>query len=157
MSEPTVVFVFDLKNWYGTITPLSKIDLLDIVPHVCVQFGFDQQSQSYLLVITKSKWDTITPEVKSKYMMISRRIKEEMEGPMTSIQREQYETTDIFNVFTAPKDVPEPDIETGLKAPELPVIPEIPETPVPATPVSSALKTPASSALKNSRKLSSSK
>lgn len=99
MSEPTVVFVFDLKNWYETITPLSKIDLLDIVPVVCVQFGFDQQSQSYLLVITKSKWETITPEIKRKFMMISRRIKEEMEGPMTTVQREQYENNDIFNVF----------------------------------------------------------
>jgi len=103
MSEPTVVFVFDLKNWYGTITPLSKIDLLDIVPHICVQFGFDQQSQSYLLVVTKSKWETITPEIKRKFMMISRRIKEEMEGAMTSSQREQYENTDIFNVFNAQK------------------------------------------------------
>ncbi len=116
MTEPTVVFVFDLKNWYGNITPLSKIDLLDIVPNVCVQFGFDQQSQSYLLVITKSKWETITSEVKSKFMMISRRIKEEMEGPMTTFQREQYENNDIFNVFV--KKPEEQIIESNEKTEE---------------------------------------
>lgn len=99
MSEPTIVFVFELKHWYNSISPLSKIDLLDIVPHVSVQFGFDGQNSSYLLVITKSKWQNLQPEIKKKFMMISRRIKEEMEGPLTSAQREQYENSDPFVAF----------------------------------------------------------
>lgn len=97
--EPTIVFVFELKHWYNTITPLSKLDLLDIVPLVGAQFGFDYQSQAYLLVITKTKWSSIPQEIKKKYMMISRRIKEELDGPLTTVQREQYESADIFAAF----------------------------------------------------------
>jgi hypothetical protein len=32
-------------------------------------------------------------------MLVSRRVKEEMEGPMTSIQRETYEQADIFKLL----------------------------------------------------------
>ena len=99
--EPTIVFVFELKHWYNTISPLSKIDLFDIVPQVGIQFGYDYQSQAYLLVITKTKWVSVPPEIKKKYMMISRRIKEELDGPLTTAQREQYESADIFGAFEA--------------------------------------------------------
>jgi hypothetical protein len=97
--EPTIVFVFELKHWYNTISPLSKIDLFDIVPQVGIQFGYDYQSQAYLLVITKTKWVSVPQEIKKKYMMISRRIKEELDGPLTTAQREQYESADIFGAF----------------------------------------------------------
>jgi hypothetical protein len=103
MSEPTVVFVFELKHWYNTISPLSKLDLLDIVPQVCVQFGYDFQSQAFLMVITKTKWTDLSGELKKKFMMISRRIKEEMEGPMSTSGRESYENTDLFHAFEASK------------------------------------------------------
>ena len=104
-QEPTTVFVFAINHWYNSISPLSKIDLLDIVPNVGVQFGFDYQSQAYLLVVTRSKWAIINPEIKNKFMMISRRIKEEMDGPMTTIQRETYEHSDLFVAFdNAKKD-----------------------------------------------------
>jgi hypothetical protein len=108
MSEPTIVFVFDLKHWYTTITPLSKLDLFDIVPSVCVQFGFDIKTQAYVLVITRSKWEATATEIKKKFMTISRRMKEEMDGPMTTIQRDHYENADIFSVFDKKEEVSEP-------------------------------------------------
>ena len=117
--EPTIVFVFELKHWYNTITPLSKLDLLDIVPQVGVQFGFDFQSQAYLLVITKTKWSSAPSEIKKKYMMISRRIKEELDGPMTTMQREQYESSDIFAAF-----------EAAPQAPQEPQAPQVPLEPI---------------------------
>lgn len=104
--EPTIVFVFELKNWYNTISPLSKLDLMDIVPQVGVQFGYDFQSQAYLLVVTKTKWAALQPELKKRFMMVSRRIKEELDGPLTSAQREQYESSDIFAAFEAQQQAP---------------------------------------------------
>lgn len=108
MSEPTIVFVFELKHWYNTITPLSKLDLLDIAPQVCVQFGFDHQAQAYLMVITRNKWNDIASDIKKRFMLISRRIKEEMEGPLLTAQREAYENTDIFAAFDQKKKDLEP-------------------------------------------------
>jgi len=98
-SEPTIVFVFNLKQWYSNISPISKIDLLDIVPYVSVQFGFDHKSQAYVLIITKSRWAEISADIKKKFMFISRRIKEELEGPMTTVERDQYESVDLFTAF----------------------------------------------------------
>ena len=98
-SEPTIVFVFNMKQWYSNISPISKIDLLDIIPHVCVQFGFDHKAQAYVLIITKSRWAEIPADIKKKFMFISRRIKEELEGPMTTIERDQYESVDLFTAF----------------------------------------------------------
>lgn len=98
-SDPTIVFVFNMKQWYSNISPISKIDLLDIIPHVSVQFGFDHKAQAYVLIITKSRWAEIPEDVKKKFMFISRRIKEELEGPMTTVERDQYESVDLFTAF----------------------------------------------------------
>lgn len=111
MSDPIVVFVFDIKHWYNSISAVSKVDLLDIVPHVSVQFGFDFQSQAYLMVISKSKWESLSGDVKKKFMLISRRVKEEMDGIMLTAQREAYENSDIFAAFATqttsqPQDTP---------------------------------------------------
>lgn len=94
--EPTIIFLFDMKNWYETISPLSKLDLFDVAPHVSTQFYIDYGIKSYVLILTKSKWDTLPDDSKKKFMIVSRRIKEEMEGPMQSMARERYESTDIF-------------------------------------------------------------
>jgi hypothetical protein len=64
-----------------------------------VQFGYDLQSQAFMVVVVKSKWAEVPQAAKQKFMMISRRLKEEMEGPMSTTQREKYETTDLFAVF----------------------------------------------------------
>lgn len=106
MSEPTIVFVFSHDHWHNNINALSKLDLFDVATQVGVQFGYDFQSQAFMLVVTKSKWSSLSPEIKQKFMMISRRLKEEMEGPMNSTQREKYETTDLFVVFENIKPAP---------------------------------------------------
>lgn len=97
--EPTIIFLFDMKNWYESISPLSKLDLFDIVPFVASQFQLDNHIKAYVLVLTKSKWDSLQHDLKKKFMLISRRIKEEMEGPMSSVQRETYEQADIFKLL----------------------------------------------------------
>jgi hypothetical protein len=99
VKEPTIIFLFDMKNWYETINPLSKVDLLDIVPLVSTHFYIDFGINAYVLILTKSKWDELNKDLKKKFMFISRRIKEEMEGPVTSIQRERYENSDIFELL----------------------------------------------------------
>jgi len=106
MSEPTIVFVFSHDHWHNNISALSKLDLFDIATHVGVQFGYDFQSQAFMLVVTKTKWGSLSSELKQKFMMISRRLKEEMEGPMSSTQREKYETSDLFLVFDNIKPAP---------------------------------------------------
>lgn len=96
MSEPTIVFVFEQAHWEMNITPLTKIDLIDIVPKIGSQFGYDFQAQAFLLVISRTKWLELDGDLKKKFMMISRRVKEEVNGPMTFMQREEYEKTDFF-------------------------------------------------------------
>lgn len=97
--EPTIIFLFDMKNWYETISPLSKLDLFDVAPNVSTQFYMDYGIKAYVLILTKSKWDILPEDLKKKFMIISRRIKEEMEGPMPSLARERYESTDIFKLL----------------------------------------------------------
>ena len=106
-SEPTIVFVFELKQWYNSISPISKVDLLDIVPHVSTQFGYDHKHEAYLMVLLKSKWTALSDDIKQKFMLISRRIKEELDGMMSTQQKEEYERTDIFAVFEKKEPVPE--------------------------------------------------
>lgn len=95
-KEPTIVFLFNVKSWFESINPLSKIDLLDIVPFVSTQFYFDHESKAYLLILTKTKWDSLDITLKKKFMFISYRLKAEMEGPLNSIKKEEYENSDIF-------------------------------------------------------------
>ncbi len=97
--EPTIIFLFDMKNWYETITPLSKLDLFDIAPKVSTQFYMDFGINAYVLILTKTKWDGLAEDLKKKFMMVSRRIKEEMEGPMQTQVRERYEQSDIFKLL----------------------------------------------------------
>jgi hypothetical protein len=112
-TQPTVVFVFELKQWYSNISAISKLDLLDIVPHVSVQFGFDYKNQAYLMILTKSKWIDIPTELKTKFMGISRRIKEEIDGPMNTAERELYENTDFFAAFDKKDEVAQSVVDSS--------------------------------------------
>jgi hypothetical protein len=98
-KEPSVIFLFDVKNWFESISPLSKLDLFDIAPAVGARFYFDYSSNAYVLVLGKSKWDNLSSDLKRKFMLVSRRLREEMEGPMTTMQREQYENSDVFHLL----------------------------------------------------------
>lgn len=107
--EPTIIFLFDMKNWYEVINPLSKLNLIDIAPLVSSQFYMDFSIKAYVLILTKTKWDELSDFLKQKFMFVSRRLKEEMEGPMTTMQREIYEQSDIFTLLMGQqiKDIPE--------------------------------------------------
>lgn len=102
-AEPRIIYVFDLKSWYGVLSPLTKLDLIDIIPVVSTQFYYDGSLAAYILILTKSKWDLLEVELKKRFMLISRRVKEEIEGPMTSLDREKYENSDIFEIVMAQK------------------------------------------------------
>ena len=117
VREPTIIFLFDMKNWYESISPLSKLDLFDIAPSVSTQFYMDYGIKAYVLILTKSKWDTLPESDKKKFMLISRRVKEEMEGPMQSVARERYESTDIFSLLMGNSSI-EPPIVTEYAIPE---------------------------------------
>ena len=83
------------------MNPLTKLDVLDIVPDVASYFYFDAASRAYLLVIGKQKWDALSNDIKRKFMMIARRIKEETEaGALTTHQRMMYETSDLFEMMS---------------------------------------------------------
>jgi hypothetical protein len=111
IKDPTIVFIFTMSNWTSVISGLSKLDLVDIAPTVATQFfvDFNPEVNGYVLILTKSKWDTLSPELKRKFMSISRRIKEEMEGPLMTSQRELYDNSDIFELLMgvpAPQQTP---------------------------------------------------
>lgn len=107
VREPTIIFLFDMKNWYEKINSLSKLDLLDIAPIVSTQFYIDFSINAYVLILTKNKWDQLNKDIKRKFMFISRRIKEEMESPMSSVQKEVYENSDIFELLMTQQPTPE--------------------------------------------------
>jgi predicted patatin/cPLA2 family phospholipase len=114
--EPTIIFLFDMKNWSETITSLSKLDLFDIAPKVSTQFYMDFGINAYVLILTKTKWDGVQEDIKRKFMIISRRIKEEMEGPMQTQVRERYEQSDIFKLLMG--DLQSVETSTELQQPE---------------------------------------
>lgn len=107
IKEPTIIFLFDLKNWTETISPLTKLDIIDIAPLVSTQFYLDSNIKAYILILTKGKWDSLSSDTKRKFMIIARRVKEEMEGPMTTVQRDSYENADIFVMMMA-QPAPQP-------------------------------------------------
>jgi len=97
--EATVIFLFPLKNWYDNISQLSKLDLIDIAPLIATQFYLDFGIQAYVLLLTKTKWDTLDKTLKRRFMFISRTLKEQMDSPMNPIEKEKYENSDIFELL----------------------------------------------------------
>jgi hypothetical protein len=102
--EPVLVFVFDLKQWTTQISNLTKLEFIDYIPTICSQFFFDPSVPAYVLTLAKSKWETLTVESKLKFKLITRRLREEVEGTMTQVQRDQYENTDPFEVFAKKRE-----------------------------------------------------
>ena len=119
VRDPTIVFIFTMANWTNLISGLSKLDLVDIAPIVSTQFFVDYSPEvnGYVLILTKSKWDTLSHDTKRKFMSISRRIKEEMEGPLMTNQRELYDNSDIFELLIGPST---PAPTTSLTPPPSP-------------------------------------
>ena len=98
-QEPTLVFIFDLKQWTTQISALTKLEFVDYIPNICTQFFVDKSIPAYVLTLTKTQWNTFTPETKLKFKTITRRLREEIEGAMTQVQRDAYESSDPFEVF----------------------------------------------------------
>lgn len=99
MNEPTIVFLFDYTNWFETISVISKIDLIDIIPNLQSQFYYNHEIKTFVLIIYKKTWTNLEDKIKYKFSIIARRIKEEMEGPMSSTLKEKYENTDLFDLL----------------------------------------------------------
>ena len=98
-NEPTIVFLFDIRQWNQQLTPLTKLELIDMIPSVCSQFFFDASLPAYVLTVTKSKWDGFNPDLLVKFKTLTRRIREEVEGYMTQAQRDALESADPFEMF----------------------------------------------------------
>ena len=102
--QPTIVFVFELKQWLNQLSSLTKLELIDYIPNICTQFFFDPSIPAYVVTITKSKWDSLSVEAKFKFKTLTRRLREEVEGVMTQSQRDQYEQSDPFEAFAKKRE-----------------------------------------------------
>ena len=102
--QPTIIFVFELKQWLNQLSSLTKLELIDYSPNICTQFFFDPSIPAYVVTITKSKWDSLTAEAKFKFKTLTRRLREEVEGVMTQSQRDQYEQSDPFEAFAKKRE-----------------------------------------------------
>lgn len=98
-NEPSLIFIFTLQQWRSQLHPLTKIDIVDIAPLISKSFYYDNQIKSYVFIILKNQWDSLEGPIKRKFMSISRRAKEEIETPMTTEQRENYENSDLFKIY----------------------------------------------------------
>lgn len=98
-NVPTLVYVFDIKQWNEQLNPLTKLEFVDFIPKVCSQFFYDASVPAFILTLTKPKWDELPEDIKIKYKTITRRLREEVEGPMTQQQRDAYDITDPFDAF----------------------------------------------------------
>ena len=125
VNEPRIIYVFDIKSWYESMSPLTKLDLLDVSPIVSSQFYYDNSLSAYVLVLVKSKWDTLSTDFKKKFMFISRRLKEEMEGPMSTLDREKYESSDIFELVMAQQAAQQPESLETISEDAEPTIEEL--------------------------------
>jgi hypothetical protein len=120
-DEPTIVFLFHLNNWFDNISVISKLDLIDIVPSLgSSQFYYNENIRAYVLIIVKSVWETLEDKVKYKFSILSRRIKEEMEGPMSNVLKEKYENTDLFELLMT-------EAAATQKVEAVPEVPEVEE------------------------------
>jgi hypothetical protein len=130
--QPTIVFVFELKQWLNQLSSLTKLELIDYIPNICTQFFFDPTIPAYVVTITKTKWDSLSAEAKFKFKTLTRRLREEVEGVMTQPQRDQYEQSDPFEAFAKKREeelaaqkaqaqlqAPSPVSQPQLAAPQL--------------------------------------
>lgn len=95
--EPVVAFMFELSR-FQHMSPLTKLDILDVVPWAASHFYYDSRAGAYALVIFKSHWDGLSTDRKRTFMLVARRIREETEGILTTHQRSRYENADLFEI-----------------------------------------------------------
>ena len=127
--QPTIVFVFELKQWLNQLSSLTKLELMDYIPNICTQFFFDPSIPAYVVTITKSKWDSLSAEAKFKFKTLTRRLREEVEGVMTQAQRDQYEQSDPFETFAKKREEELAAQKTQPQQPQLALQPQQPQQP----------------------------
>lgn len=94
--EPTLIFFFDNISWNSKLNYITKLELLDFVPYVSSSFYYDEKLKSFVLLITKSKWDTLSSVIKTKFTHTSLRIKREIDGLYINNMEE---TADLFEIY----------------------------------------------------------
>jgi hypothetical protein len=99
MEEPTIVYLFNKDHWANVIHPVTKLELMDMIPKSGFNFFYDVPNNSYVLVLRKSFWEGLENDIKIHFVRITRRIKEEVEGLFTDAQREAIESSDPFDIF----------------------------------------------------------
>lgn len=97
MSEPTIVFLLHANQWFNIISPITKLELLDWSLHAGCNFFLE--NNAYVLAVKISLWNTLDDELKRRFKIISRRVREELDGPFTDEMRNQLEEADPFEVF----------------------------------------------------------
>lgn len=99
MEEPTIVYLFNKDHWANVIHPVTKLELIDMIPKSGFNFFYDVPNNSYVLVLRKSFWEGLENDTKTQFVRITRRIKEEVEGMFTDTQRVAIESSDPFDIF----------------------------------------------------------
>lgn len=97
MSEPTIVFLLHANQWLNVIHPVTKLEFLDW--GIRAGCTFFLENNAYVLAVKQSLWETLSDDLKAKFRLISRRVREELDGPFTDEARQSLEVTDPFDVF----------------------------------------------------------
>lgn len=112
-DEPTIAFLLNTQQWLSTIHPVTKLELLDWVSVSRANFFFDAENSTFVLLLKQSAWELLDDSSKDRFKLVSRRVREEMDGPFTDDQRKHFETVDPFDVFkkqpssSLPETIPE--------------------------------------------------
>lgn len=95
-QPPTIAYVFSVGQWLNVLHPVTKLELTDVVPAVNASFFYDASAEVYVLSIQKPRWESVPDETKRRFKVLTRRVREEIEGLMTDAQRLECETKDPF-------------------------------------------------------------
>lgn len=108
-DEPTIAFVITTQQWISVVHPVTKLELLDWIATAQTNFFYDIENNAFVLLLKQTLWNNLESPVKYRFKLISRRLREEMDGPFNEDQRRQLEAKDPFDVFRhqLPETIPE--------------------------------------------------
>ena len=110
-DEPSLVLVFPAHQWQNIVHPITRLELMDwAIQHACI-FFLDTQSHAYVTVVKVALWKTLDEDAKTRFKIISRRIREEIDGPFTDEQRRLFEADPFEEVLPIPDTVNEEEKE----------------------------------------------
>ena len=117
-DEPTIAFVLNTQQWLSVLHPLTKLELLDWTMVVGANFFYDVENKAYVLLLKSSVWEGVSDPMKARFRVLSRRVREEMDGPFTDAQRTELDNLDPFTAFKKqdpPETIPEEEEEGESK------------------------------------------